>query len=34
MMKDPVYQTTLHDINDLLEVWDGLDQRIIDDAVA
>jgi hypothetical protein len=38
VMQDRVYQTTIHDINDLkqrlLEVWDGLDQRIIDVAVA
>ena len=37
-MHERVYQTAIHDVNDLkqrlLEVWDGLDQRIIDDAVA
>ncbi len=37
-MQDRAYQTTIHDINDLkqrlLEVRDGLDQRIIDVAVA
>ena len=36
-MQDRVYQTTIHDTNDLkhclFEVWDRLDQRIIDDAV-
>ena len=38
VMQDRVYQTTIHDINDLkqrlLEVRDGLNQRIIDVAVA
>jgi len=38
VMQERVYQTAIHDVNDLkqrlLEVWDGLDQRIIDDAVA
>ena len=38
VMQDRVYQTTIHDINDLkqrlLEVWNRLDQRIIDAAVA
>ena len=37
-MQERVYQTAIHDVNDLkqrlLEVWDGLEQRIIDDAVA
>ena len=38
VMQDRVYQTTIHDISDLkqclLEVWDDLDQRIIDVAAA
>ena len=37
-MQDRAYQTTIHDINDLkqrlLEVRDGLNQRIIEVAVA
>jgi len=38
VMQERVYQTAIHDVNDLkqrlLEVWAGLDQRIIDNAVA
>ena len=37
-MQERVYQTAIHDVNDLkrrlLEVWDGMDQRIIDDTTA
>jgi len=38
VMQERVYQTAIHDVNDLkqrlLEVWAALDQRIIDNAVA
>ena len=37
-MQERVYQTAIHDVNDLkqrlLEVWAGLDQKIIDNVVA